>query len=407
MIASPITARACRTPDEMLAAAGAISHYFGFRPDAVWLERWLTFFELERMHAAFDGDAIVGGAGAFSLELTVPGGVVTAAGISIVGVLPTHRRRGALTALMRAQLDDVRRRGEPVACLWASEGTIYERFGYGLAVMSMEMDIPRERTRFRAPFTPLGAARVVSTDEALAILPLIYDRMRACTPGMLSRSPAWWKNRRMLDLPERRGGGGPLEHMVLEVDGKPEAYALYRMHFDVEHGASTGMVDVLEAIGTSPEATRSLWRVLLDIDWMGSIRALVLSADHPLRLLLAEPRRANFRLYDTLWIRLVDVGGALAARSFAGDASVVLEVRDGFRESNAGRWMIAAGGVKRTDAAAEVALDVSDLGAVYLGGFGFRELDEAGRVDELRPGALARADALFRTKRAPYNAEMF
>ncbi len=273
--------------------------------------------------------------------------------------------------------------------------------------MSMEMDVPRACSGFRAPFTPVGAARLVSTDEALASLPVVYDRVRARTPGMLSRTPAWWKNRRMLDLPERRGGGGPLEHMVLEVDGKAEAYALYRMHFDFERGASKGMVDVLEAVGTSPEATRSLWRVLLDIDWTGSIRLRVLSTDHPLRLLLAEPRRAGFRLHDTLWIRLVDVGGALAARSFAGDASIVLDVRDHFCESNAGRWEVGPGGAERTDAAPEIALDVSDLGTVYLGGFGFRDLAAAGRVSELGPGALAKADALFRTDHAPYNAEMF
>ena len=406
MVAGSITARACRAPEEMLAAAGAISHYFGFRPDAAWLERWLTFFELDRMHAAFDGGAIVGGAGAFSLELTVPGGVVPAAGVSIVGVLPTHRRRGALTALMRAQLDDVRKRGEPVACLWASEETIYERFGYGLGVMAMEMTIPRERTRFRAPFSPVGPVRIVSTDEALAILPGIFDRVCARTAGMLSRSPAWWKNRRLFDSPDRRSGGGPLEHVVLEVDGKPEAYALYRMHHDhVHQGASK--FDVLEAIGTTPEATRTLWRFLLDVDWMGSICARVLSTDHPLRLLLAEPRSAGFRVYDTLWIRLVDVGGALAARSFAGEASIVVDVRDAFCEWNAGRWTIGQGGAKRTDAGAEIALDVSDLGAVYLGGFSFRDLAEARRVDELRPGALARADAIFRTERPPYNAEMF
>ena len=140
---------------------------------------------------------------------------------------------------------------------------------------------------------------------------------------------------------------------------------------------------------------------------MGTICASVLSADHPLRLLLAEPRRAGFRPYDSLWLRLVDIEAAFAVRSFAGDGSVVFDVRDAFCEWNAGRWAIDAGGAKRTDAAPELALDVSDLGATYLGGFAFRDLAEAGRVAELRPGVLARADALFRTEYAPFNAEIF
>jgi predicted acetyltransferase len=403
-----ITARTCKTTDETIAAAACISHYFGFRPDQKWLDRWLNFFEIERMHAAFDGEAIIGGAGAFGLELTVPGNrSVPAAGVTVVGVLPTHRRRGALTALMRAQLDDLRRRGESLACLWASEETIYGRFGYGAAVTSMQMHLPRAHAQFRAPFEPIGRARVVSAEEALTILPPIYDAVRGRTPGMLSRSAGWWKHRRLLDLPERRWGAGPLEHMVLEVDGNAAAYALYRMRFSTEHFNNTGTVEVLEAFGMTPEATASIWRALLDIDWMASTKAEILPLDHPLRLLLVEPRRAGFRLYESLWLRLVDVRAALAARSFAASA-IVLDVRDAFCDENQGRWSIRSEGrVERTDAEADLALDVGDLACVYLGGFTFRELSEAGRVKELRSGALCRADAMFRSNVVPFNAEVF
>lgn len=402
-----ITARACTSPEEMRRAASCIAHYFGGRLEQAWVDRWLTFADFERMHAAFEGEAIVGGAGAFSLELTVPGGVVPAGGVTVVGVLPTHRRRGALTAMMRAQLDDVRRRGEPIACLWASEGTIYERFGYGLSVSAMEVTVPRAHTAFREPFAPVGRARIVTTEEALAMLPGIYDRVRVRTPGMLSRTPAWWKSRRMLDVPERRGGGGVLEHMVLEIDGEPEAYALYRMHFRLEHDTPAGKVDVLEVIGATPDAVRSILRLLLDIDWTAAIHFPVMPVDHPLRLLLQEPRRATFHLYDTLWVRLVDVAAALSARSYASDDAVVLDVRDAFCAWNAGRYRVSRTGVARTDEPADLSLDVSDAGAVFLGGFTFRELFEAGRIVEHRGGALVRADGLFRVDRAPYNPEMF
>lgn len=403
-----ITARACRSPDEVTAAAACVSHYFGTRPGAEWLERWSAFFDMTRMHAAFDGNAIVGGAGAFTLSLSVPGGAVPAAGISVVGVMPTHRRRGALTSMMRAQLDDVRARGEAVACLWASEGTIYPRFGYGVATMAMEMDIPRTHTRFREPFVAAGTARLLTTEEALEILPPLYERVRARTPGLLSRSAGWWRNRRLLDTPDRRQGGGPLEHVLLEIEGKPEGYALYRVKSALEHEVAVGHVDVLEAFGTSAAATSSLWRILLDFDWTAAIRARILPVDHPLRLLLAEPRRAGFRVYESLWLRLVDVGAALSARTSASDAApIVVEVRDRFCSWNEGRWSIANGKVERAEQSADVALDVADLASVYLGGFRFLELAEAGRVEERERGAVGRADALFLTERAPFNAEVF
>ncbi len=135
--------RATKDLEEFKRAVGAIGHYFGGWPaDDEAAQRFGANLPLERMHAAFDGDLIVGGAGAFPFELTVPGGTVGCAGVTVVGVLPTHRRRGVLTALMRAQLEDVRQRGEPVAALWASEEVIYRRFGYGLASLTGEIAIP-------------------------------------------------------------------------------------------------------------------------------------------------------------------------------------------------------------------------------------------------------------------------
>src|SRR3989454_10016485 len=153
--------------DELRGATGAIVHYFGReRPDEEWAERWLKNFELERMHAAFDGESIVGGAGAFSLRLTVPGGaVLPCAGTTVVGVLPTHRRRGILRSMMRAHLDDAHERGEPLAALWASEETIYGRYGYGLASFCGEITLAREHTAFAQLFEPEGTLRLIEPEE--------------------------------------------------------------------------------------------------------------------------------------------------------------------------------------------------------------------------------------------------
>jgi len=155
------------------------------------------------------------------------------------------------------------------------------------------------------------------------------------------------------------------------------------------------------------DAEAELWRYLCDIEWVGTINAWMLPLDHPLFFLLAEPRRMRFRVGDGLWVRLVDVGAALSARSYAADGAVVFEIEDAFCPWNAGRWKLEGGEAKRTRAAADLRCDVTALGSVYLGGFTFRQLVRSGRVEELRPGAAARADGLFHTDRAPWCPENF
>jgi predicted acetyltransferase len=196
-----------------------------------------------------------------------------------------------------------------------------------------------------------------------------------------------------------------LQCVIVEVDGAVEAYALYRLHLSFDGGLPTGSTNVIEAMGSTPEATREIWRFLLDVDWMESIRAALLPVDHPLFFLLAEPRRMGFRVGDALWVRLVDVAAALAARSYAEGPSLVIEVADGFCPWNEGRYRIP-GGEQTTDAP-DLRVDVTTLGSVYLGGFTFAELDRALRVEELTSGAISRADTLFHADRAPWCPEIF
>jgi len=402
-----IAVRPCASVEELRDSLNAISHYFGGENQTEDAERFAQWIDIDRMHAAFDGDRIVGGAGAFSYRMTVPGGgEVPAAGVTVVGVLPTHRRRGVLTSLMQAQLADSRERGDLVAYLWASEGTIYGRFGYGLSSRIGSMSLSRDRTRFAQPFEPRGTVRLVDLEEAARTFPPLYDGVRVQRPGMFSRSKAWWETRKLFDDPARRQGG-PLNRALLELDGKPAGYALYRVKQDWHSGFSKGVVTIVEAVAPTPEATRELWRWLLDFDWTSDFSADLLPLDHPLFLLLAEPRRMQFAVNDGVWVRLIDVGGALSARSYAGDGEIVLEVTDTLLSENAGRWRVTAPGAERTDGAADLRLDVTGLGTVYLGGFGFGDLVRASRAEELTPGATERADALFATAVQPWCAEIF
>ena len=178
------------------------SYGFGrdFDPSAPWLEGLRTYGELDRSTAAFDGDTIVGTAGIYSFDMTVPGATVPTAGVTWVSVRPTHRRKGVLSGMMRTQLDHIRERGECLAALWASEAPIYGRFGYGLAAEGVEMTIQRTRTGLRhlVPFS--GSTRFVTREEALAAWPAIYDCVRVKTPGMITRPPHWWSNRHLTEF---------------------------------------------------------------------------------------------------------------------------------------------------------------------------------------------------------------
>ena len=400
-----IEIRPCQSVEEVRDALNAISHYFGHVNDLESTERFVERMPVDRVHAAWEGDRIVAGAGAFPYSMSVPGGAIPTAGVTIVGVLPTHRRRGIFTALMRDQLEDCRARGEVAAYLWASESTIYPRFGYGLAALTGEMTLASERTAFAQPFEARGTVRLVDVEEAARTFPPLYEQMFALRPGLFSRSKEWWEGRRL--VPSPWGPQTAKNLALLELDGEPAGYAIYHVTQEWAHGSSVGKVTVLEAVAPTPEGTRELWRWLLDFDWTSRFEAAHLPLDHPLFLLLAEPRRMRFAVGDGIWVRLIDVEAALAARSYQGDAQVVVELTDAFQPENAGRWRLGSHGAERTTAAAELALDVTGLGSVYLGGFSFSDLVQASRATELVPGAVRRADELFVTSLQPWCAEVF
>src|SRR6476659_304672 len=212
----PLRVRPTRDRDEYAAAMSAIGHYFGWAATPDDAKGRVGLLPLDRMHAVFDGRDVVAGAGVFPFRLTVPGGALPCAGVSVVGVLPSHRRRGLLRRMMDAQLRDVRERGEPLAALWATEETIYPRFGYGLAALSHNIDAERRTVAIRRELPRDGSVRLVTHDEALRAFPRLYERVGRTRPGMIVRSRDWWAIRRLDDRPEQRRGAGPLVHALLE-----------------------------------------------------------------------------------------------------------------------------------------------------------------------------------------------
>jgi predicted acetyltransferase len=393
--------------DEFTAAVLAIGQYFGMVPTEERMQRFVDQMGLDRMHAAWSNGTVIGGAGAFTFNLSVPGGDLATAGVSVVGVYPTHRRRGVLRALMRAQLDDAHERGEPLAALWASEETIYGRFGYGLASFCGEISLAREYTTFAQPVEPEGTLRLLQPDDALETIPPVFERVREQWPGMFSRNRLWWENREVDDPEDRREGGGPKRWVAYERDGAADGYAVYRHKPGFEQGTSTGELRVLEALGATPAALRDLWGYLLAVDWVATVKSYLVPPDHPLFLLLATPRRMRYRMGDALWVRLVDIGPALSGRQYSADGAIVFEVADDFCPWNEGRWKLANGVAERTSDEPDLKLPVQSLGSAFLGGVSFAELARAGRVEQLRGGAIGRADALFRWDRHPWCPEIF
>lgn len=369
------------------------------------LERHRKMLVRERFYAAYDDGLPVGTAADFPFTLTVPGGELAAGGVTWVAVLPSHRRRGILTQLMRQELDDLHERGEPLAVLWASEAAIYGRFGYGVAAPHFEMNADKARFSFRDDPGPTGKVRLLSLEEALEPCMHVYERLRPVMPGFITRSREWWETYRLADPEQWRRGASPKYVAVIELDGEPSAYGIYRVKSDWDAGFPKGTVRVVEALGTTPAAERELWRFLFGIDLTVKVESRLDPAS-ALFLMVVDARSLHARLLEGLWVRLVDVGAALAGRSYASDDTVVVDVRDEFCPWNAGRWSVGRS-PRRTDEAADLELDVADLASAYLGAFSFTRLAAAERVREVREGALARADELFRTARPPFCPEDF
>jgi predicted acetyltransferase len=395
------------TPELVPAYAKLVGRTFwGSEPTDEQLERWMGTLEIERGITVVDGAQVVATAGAHSIQVTLPGGVVTgAAGVSRVSVRPTHRRRGLLTAMMRRQLDDLREEGEGIALLHASEAGIYGRFGYGPGTYAARLEIERARSAFRAPVAG-GRVREVDGDEALRLLPALHGRAAPRHPGFVQRDRGWWE-RILDDAPDEREGQGQLVVLVHGGDDGLDGYAGYRPEMEA-HG---GTLHLQALVAVSDGAYAALWRHCLDVDLMARVVAEGRSVDEPLRFLLADPRAPETRVQDGLWVRLVDVPAALEARRYLDQGRLRFRLEDTFCPWNAGTYELECGpdGVScgRTEAEPDLVLPAAALGACYLGGNRFTTLARAGVVDECVPGALVRADALFATDVAPWNPVHF
>jgi predicted acetyltransferase len=234
----------------------------------------------------------------------------------------------------------------------------------------------------------------------------VHEAVVPRTPGMLVRDEMGWA--RVLHDPEhRRGGAGRLR--ALACDG---GYALYAVKDEEDEGRPAGVVRVRELVAAGPIAAATLWQHLLGLSLTRSVHWPLAPEDEPLPLMIDDQRAVRARLDDGLYVRLLDVGRALAQRSYAAAVDLVFDVADPVCPWNAGRWRLTAdtgagATCERTGAPADLALGVSELGAAYLGGTPLALLAAAGRVEERTTGAVAAATRAFRSERAPRCPETF
>lgn len=397
-------------PSEWEAWYGRILRAFGVA-DLEERELYRELTETDRSLAAWDQGEVVGSAGLFSFRMAVPGGaVVPTAGVTMVHVAPTHRRRGLLRSMMRRQLDDLRASGtEPLVALTASEPAIYGRFGYGMATRQLSADIDTSRVALSVP-PASDELRLRLVDDASAVLEsceAVYARNVPARPGMLERRPGW-ERYPLTDSPGELRGPTPLACVLAEDDdGEVRGYARYKVkaRWD-EAGAPCGEVWLRDLEALDGAAYGALWRYLFGLDLTTVVRAGDRPVDDAWLHMVDDVRLCRPRWRDAMFLRPVDVGAALGARAYSRPVDVVLEVEDEFCPWNAGRWRLAADGTgaacERTGAPADLALSVRELGEAYLGGTALRALGNAGRVQELRPGALSAASGAFAGDVAPW-----
>ncbi|HEY3437197.1 MAG TPA: GNAT family N-acetyltransferase [Actinotalea sp.] len=331
----------------------------------------------------------------------VPGTTTAVSGLTWVGVHPAHRRRGLLRSMIDDHFSRSLARGEAVSALFAAEPAIYGRFGYGLAAFDLRLTVPRGAELRDVEGADALRVRLERLDPethgpAIQRVHAAVDR-----PGWATRQTPELLAAFLSDPEPFREGRESLRIALVERDGDPVGYALFRRKSVWEATGPRGTVYVREVVTPDGATSRALWGVLLDLDLMATVESWLMPVDDPLLHLLVDPRATEPKISDNLWVRLLDVPVALAARRYRAPVDVVLDVTDGLLPANQGRWRLVGGPdgatVERVDgdATADLRLDVRELGAAYLGGTTLAGLAGAGLVTELNPGSVDRASLAF------------
>jgi len=384
------------TPEEYEPYINVLSHTFAWDPKPEELEVERKRFEFERSIAAFDDGDLIGTGANYTFRMNVPGGRrIDVGGVTMIGVLPSHRRQGVLTRMMSELLDDSRRREEPVSILWASESSIYGRFGFGNTTRHADRVVEKAHAVLRSEITAPGTVRLIDKEEALRALPQVYERAVARYPGWIERTPNEWEVS-LADLESWRSGYSSNRFALYEEDGVPRGYARYRVKEEWKDEIPQNTLDANSVVGVDDVAAMGLWRFLFGIDLVKTIRARHRPLRDPLEHMLTDPRRLSFKVVEGIWARLLDVPVALEARRYAIDGALTIGVTG--PDDVAGVYRLEGGPegamCTKVDGEPELTMHVATLGMRYLGDHDFTSLAGAGLVEGSQD-ALRRADLMF------------
>jgi len=395
-------------PDEFEAAVEVITSAFLDRPDTAKVAAYLRDrWEAERAWVAFDEPRACGTFNSWPTDLTVPGGAtVPAAAVTAVTVLPTHRRRGVLTAMTATAHAAIRERGEAVAILYSAEYPIYGRFGYGPATRTGTLTLNAQRTGFHGARTA-GVELAIPDESVRDEVRAVHEAWRVRRTGEVRRRPFSFDVR--LGLEEEPWNGRWKGFLALHRDaaGTVNGYARYRTQPKWEENMPRATVELDELYVLTDEAYAALWRYLGEMDLVATVKAAGRPTDERLPWLLTNARAARMTdLVDGLWVRLFDVPRALEARTWATAGSLVLEVVDDRAAGGRSRLALDAGPdgatCRATRRDADLVVPVAALGSAYLGGTRLRDAVIGTGFEEPTPGALAVADRLFRAADEPW-----
>jgi predicted acetyltransferase len=397
-----IEIRAVREDEHEAMVLNDLRAFAATTPTGPVLARLRSGLELDRYVVGVEDGDLVSNAGAFSFQLTLPGGAtVGAAGITWVAVLGTHRRRGLMRGMLEQLADQAGERGEVAAVLYAAEGSIYENVGYGAATRLCETTINPRRVVFRDDAPTGGTVRYLDPTRVPDVLPAIQDRARVRRAGEVDRNATFWAGRIGEHVSPEDGKAAPFTLVHYHDDGTPDGYAVYtseeRWTVDASHLAT-----VSDFAAASDVAHAELWRMLCSLDLVGEIRTEVIALDDPLLSMLVDERAVHISsVSDGLWLKVLDVAGLFGARSYAADDDVVVDAGD------LGRWHLGSAGVKETDDDADLSMTAVELGAVSLGGASVPAMVRAGRITEHTAGAALRLNALLASDPLPYTTTHF
>ena len=389
------------TPDEferwMRTESRAHGNRFNHDP-----EELRPHFDLDRSIAVFEDGEIVGGCHSHLLEMSVPGGVATVAGVSNVEVQPTHTRRGIMTQMMRHQIDGIHERGEPLAALFATESAIYGRFGYGVGSVHEWWTIDKPHNSYARKHETPGRIVFIDPADIGRELPDVYRRGTEGRPAVFQRAPHHWE-RDSRDPIHSHGGSGGVFYAAYVEDGRIDGYVNYR--------TQRPAVIVNELMATTPQANAALWRFCFDLDLHERTEAIKRPVDDPMPWMLADPRRLQRSTRDGLWVRIVDVRAALELRQYLANDRITLRVKDDFCDWNDAAFeldgSLEGATCRATAASPDITISVNALASAYLGAASFTTLAQAGLAEEQTAGALRRADSMFASQLKPWTPYNF